>query len=150
MNAKQKYMQPPSIAERPAVFSSFEDATRWNTSCCGIEPSIIVTHAATKPRMPASVNWGTNVENLPASIAWLTTCPTPPASWLTPQPMYSIPMTMMIIWMKSVMATAHTPPQIVYTSTVDAPTTIPTCCDIHPSDTTLKTRPSAEICAATQ
>jgi len=34
-----------------AIFSVFEDCTRWNTSCCGIEPNIMVIQAAVKPRI---------------------------------------------------------------------------------------------------
>jgi len=55
----------------------------------------------------------------------------------------------MIIWMKSVIATENMPPSIVYTSTVEAPMIMPHCCVIWPSDTTLKTSPSALICAPT-
>ena len=43
------------------VFSSFDEATRWNTSCCGIEPSIIVTPAATGLRaFPGAEGFGAN------------------------------------------------------------------------------------------
>jgi hypothetical protein len=86
MKAKQKYMQPPMIAERAAMFSSLADCTRWNTSCCGIEPSIIVIHAARNHSTSFSSGAGRRW-NLPLAAACDTTVPTPPASPLTSQPM---------------------------------------------------------------
>ena len=44
------------------MFSSFADCTRWNTSCCGIEPSIIVIHAAKNQRTSFSSGVGQEVE----------------------------------------------------------------------------------------
>ncbi len=36
---------PPMIGPLTAVSASFADITRWNTSCCGIEPIMIVIAA---------------------------------------------------------------------------------------------------------
>ena len=47
-NANARYESPPITAPREAVLASFADITRWKTSCCGIEPSIIVIAAAKK------------------------------------------------------------------------------------------------------
>ena len=44
------------------------DITRWNTSCCGIEPSIMVTQAAMKASTSRVCSAGQN-SNLPA--AWV-------------------------------------------------------------------------------
>ena len=111
-----------------------EDVTRWNTSCCGMEPSIIVIHAVTNPITSIGLNAGQN-ENLPEAAAWATTVLTPPAWPETSQPMYIMPITMMIIWMKSVTATDHIPPNNVYTSTLAAPIIMPVSWDSAPSDT---------------
>jgi hypothetical protein len=87
MKAKRKYMQPPRIDERAAVFSSFADCTRWNTSCCGIEPSIIVIHAATNHRTSFSSGFGRRW-NLSFCAACAITASAPPGTMpLTAQPM---------------------------------------------------------------
>ncbi len=58
--------------------SSLALVTRWNTSCCGMEPMASVAHAATKAHHsllpPVGQNW-----NLPASAACCSTVPKPPA-----------------------------------------------------------------------
>ena len=72
----------------------------------------MVIHAVTKPMTSIGLNAGQN-ENLPEAAACATTAPTPPAWPDTSQPMYSMPITMMIIWMKSVTATDHMPPNSV-------------------------------------
>ena len=82
MNAKTKYRLPPSTDPATAVFSFFADITRWKTSCCGIEPNIIVIHAATKARISFAVSAGQN-SNLPDSAAELITFEGPPARSLT-------------------------------------------------------------------
>jgi hypothetical protein len=61
------------------VSSSFADCTRWNTSCCGIDPSIMVIHAARNQRMSFSSGAG-KMLNLPASAACDTTAPAPPGT----------------------------------------------------------------------
>src|SRR3981081_405165 len=58
MNAKQKYITPPSTDARPAIFSFLDEDTRWNTSCCGIDPSIIVIHAAKNHSVSLGVGAG--------------------------------------------------------------------------------------------
>ena len=82
MNAKKKYSTPPSTDARPAICSVFDDVTRWNTSCCGIDPSIIVNSAAANPMICTRSSDGRN-SNLPAAAAWDTTAETPPAWPLT-------------------------------------------------------------------
>ena len=48
------------VADSPvrAVGASLADITRWNTSCCGIEPSIMVTAAPTKKAMSVKLGSG--------------------------------------------------------------------------------------------
>jgi hypothetical protein len=48
---EQDVGQPPITGPLRAVFSSLADITRWNTSCCGMLPSIIVMAAAKKNTM---------------------------------------------------------------------------------------------------
>ena len=56
------------MGPRTAVSSSFDDMTRWNTSCCGTEPSIMVMAAPMKNSHsfspPVGRNW-----NLPSRAA---------------------------------------------------------------------------------
>ncbi|MNT56930.1 hypothetical protein D3C72_1942680 [compost metagenome] len=59
-----------------------DEVTRWNTSCCGIEPSIMVNSAAAKPMICMKSSDGRN-SNLPAAAACDTTAVTPPAWPLT-------------------------------------------------------------------
>ena len=60
------------------MLSFFDDAMRWNTSCCGIEPSIMVIHAAMNHSHCLKSGGGKKL-NLPASRACATTLPAPPA-----------------------------------------------------------------------
>ena len=75
--AKMKYSTPPRSAAWTAIFTFFEEVIRWNTSCCGMEPSIIVHKAATNPRMEAKFISGQKL-NLPAAEARSITTPMPP------------------------------------------------------------------------
>src|SRR3954470_8900161 len=84
--AKQKYRQPPITDPEPAIPSVFADATRWKTSCCGIEPSAIVAHAAMKAMRSRGAKPGKNV-NLPAFDACSTTTAGPPTSPEIEKPM---------------------------------------------------------------
>ncbi len=72
----------------------------------------MVIQAVTNPITSIGLNAGQN-ENLPAADACAITVATPPAWPETSQPMYIMPITMMIIWMKSVTATDHIPPNSV-------------------------------------
>ncbi len=92
--------------------SFLDEATRWNTSCCGIEPNIIVIHAAVNQSISFNSGAGNRL-NFPASDAWLSTVPTPPTMPLTSTAMYTMPTRITIIWMKSVTATDHMPPHMV-------------------------------------
>ncbi|MNT03166.1 hypothetical protein D3C72_1376860 [compost metagenome] len=82
MKAKKKYSTPPSTEARPAICSVRDEVTRWNTSCCGMEPSIIVNSAAAKPMICTRSSDGRN-SNFPAAAACDTTAVTPPACPLT-------------------------------------------------------------------
>jgi len=66
--ANMKYRLPPSTAPHTAIFSVREDCTRWNTSCCGIEPNIMVIQAAAKARISLRSGDGQKL-NLPACTA---------------------------------------------------------------------------------
>ena len=57
-----------------AVFSFFAEVTRWNTSCCGIEPIASVIQAATKASHSLAPPLGQN-SNFPASDAAAITLP---------------------------------------------------------------------------
>ena len=56
----------------------------------------------------------------------------------------------MIIWMKSVTATDHMPPNSVYARIETVPIIMPGGIVIAPSESRLNTRPSAVTCADTQ
>ena len=60
------------------------------------------------------------------------------------------PATITAAWKRSVRATDHMPPAIVYASTMPAPRTIPVRMSIAPALNTLNARPSATNCAAIQ
>jgi hypothetical protein len=49
---------PPITVPRTAAFSLLADITRWNTSCCGIEPSIMVMAAPKKNRISCQLGSG--------------------------------------------------------------------------------------------
>ena len=49
--AKARYEMPPMIGPLTAVSAFLADITRWNTSCCGIEPIMIVIGRA-EPEEP--------------------------------------------------------------------------------------------------
>ena len=104
-------MAPYSVP-RTAVFSSLAEVTRWNTSCCGIEPSAKVIQAATNAShsfaSPLGQNW-----SLPASEAAVITLPAPPAMSPTSPATAHRPMKITTVWNRSVMAIDHMPPQIV-------------------------------------
>src|SRR6185503_3801827 len=123
--ANEKYTSAPSRQPRTEVVSSFAEVTRWNTSCCGIEPIAIVTHAALNQSHSFSPALGKK-SNLPASAAAVITLPVPPAMSLTSQ------------------ATAVRP------STIAALIQIPVSSESAPPESTEKTRPSAVSCAAVQ
>ena len=53
-------------------------------------------------------------------------------------------------WNRSVSATDHMPPKIVYTTTIAAPIMMPVERSIEPPDSTQNTRPSAVSCAEVQ
>ncbi len=63
-----KYSTPPSTDAAPAMRADFEDITRWNTSCWGMEPSIIVIQAAKNPRISITLARGQK-SSLPAAAA---------------------------------------------------------------------------------
>ena len=46
------------IGPRLAILTFFADITRWNTSCCGIEPIMIVMAAPIQNSQPCSVGSG--------------------------------------------------------------------------------------------
>ena len=68
ISANRRYRVPPMTGPRTAVWALLDDITRWNTSCCGIEPSIMVIAAAKKKihslAPPVGKNW-----NLPSRAA---------------------------------------------------------------------------------
>ena len=66
------------------MFSVLADITRWYTSCCGMEPSIMVTAAP----MKATMSFGSKLcmkVNLPSLAALLITRSAPPAMSLNSQ-----------------------------------------------------------------
>ena len=52
---------PPITGPLVAALASLADMTRWNTSCCGIEPSIMVMAAAKKKTMSWKLGSGQNL-----------------------------------------------------------------------------------------
>ena len=133
-----------------AVRALSDDITRWNTSCCGMEPSIMVMAAAKKKVHSLAPPFCGKNWNFPSRAANSTTRPAPPARSAENQAMAIRPMAITIICTKSVIATDHMPPNSVYTSTMAVPTTMPAVTDIAPCVSKLNTSPSAVICAATQ
>ena len=75
-----------STEPQMAILALFADVMRWNTSCCGTEPSIIVTPAPRKVTHSHG-SAGGKKSSLPASAACCSTGPTPPVMPLTTQPM---------------------------------------------------------------
>ena len=61
-----------------AVSASLADMTRWNTSCCGIDPIIIVIAEATKNNQFLIVGSG-KIANKSRSLAKANTLLAPPA-----------------------------------------------------------------------
>ena len=92
-----------------AVGAFLADITRWYTSCCGIEPSIIVTAEPTKKAMSVNLASGRKCHRLALCVMSMTAL-APPASLAENTAMTDRPMTSTIIWMKSVIATARKPP----------------------------------------
>ena len=110
--AKQKYTAAPISVPRTAVFSSLAEVTRWNTSCCGIEPMASVIHAARKASHSLAPAFGQN-SNLPASEAAAMTLAGPPAMSPTSQATAVRPTRITTDWNRSVRATDHMPPKMV-------------------------------------
>jgi len=69
------------------VFSSLPDCTRWKTSCCGIDPSIIVIHAARNQRTSLSSGFGRRLNFSFADACAITALAPPGTMPLTAQPM---------------------------------------------------------------
>jgi hypothetical protein len=105
-------MAPPASVARTAVFSFFAEVTRWNTSCCGMEPMASVIQAARNASHSLAPPLGQN-SNLPASAAAAITLPVPPAMSLTSQAIATRPTRITTDWNRSVIATDHMPPQMV-------------------------------------
>ena len=137
------------MAPRCAVRAFLADITRWNTSCCGMLPSIMVMAAAMKNAVSCQVGAG-HRRHKSSRAASASTWSAPPASSAENTAITDRPSTSTIIWMKSVQATATKPPTITYTSTAAVPMTMPAVSEISPADSTLNTSPRAVTCAATQ
>ncbi|MOA24855.1 hypothetical protein D3C78_1455530 [compost metagenome] len=60
---------PPMMGPRRATEAFLEDITRWNTSCCGIEPSIMVMAAAMKKVHSLASAFSGKKRNLPSVAA---------------------------------------------------------------------------------
>ena len=103
---------PPRIGPRTAVLASRALITGWKTSCCGIEPIIIVIAAEIQKSQPLRLMSGQGLKRS-REAAKVTTCPKPPAMPLAQTATAMRPATMMIIWKKSVTATDHMPPYTV-------------------------------------
>src|SRR2546425_116454 len=86
---------------RVAAFSLWADITRWNTSCWGMEPSIMVMAAPKKKRISCQLGSGQNW-NRSRLTARSMTLPAPPAMSLANQASTTRPTTRMIICRKSV------------------------------------------------
>src|SRR5436190_1567403 len=82
-------------------------------SCCGIDPIASVRNAVTKASHSLAPPLGQN-SNFPASAAAAMTLPGPPAMSPTNQAMIPRPTMIMTDWKRSVMATDHIQPQMVY------------------------------------
>ena len=83
---------------------------RWKTSCCGIDPSIMVTQAP----MKVSHRQGSGKEiELARRRGVVDHRRDPPVMPETRWPMYSIPPMMTPIWTKSRIATDSMPPRVV-------------------------------------
>ena len=95
-----------------AILADFAEVTRWNTSCCGSEPSIMVSSAPRKVSHIHGSGGGKN-SNLPACEACSMTTPAPPVMPLTVQAMNSSPPMLTVICTKSRMATENMPPKVV-------------------------------------
>jgi hypothetical protein len=95
-----------------AVRSSFAEVTRWNTSCCGIDPMASVIHAAANQSHSFAPPFGQN-SNLPASTAAEMTFVGPPARLPTKSATAVSPIRMITVWKRSVSATDHIPPHRV-------------------------------------
>src|SRR5688572_33229165 len=107
-----------------------------------MEPMASVIHAARKASHSLLPPLGQN-SNLPASEAAAITLPAPPAMSPTSQATRLRPTRITTDWKRSVSATDHIPPQIVYTTTIAAPIAIPALRLIAPPESTETTSPSA-------
>jgi len=67
-NVKQKYSEAPATEPHSAMLALLAEVTRWNTSCCGIEPNIMVIPVPRKVSHSQGSAGGKN-ENLPAALA---------------------------------------------------------------------------------
>ena len=76
--ANSMYEMPPMIGPFTATSALFADITRWKTSCCGIEPIMIVIAAPSQNSQPCSPPSGKNWKRS-RDCAYSTTLPTPPA-----------------------------------------------------------------------
>ena len=76
--ANRMYMPPPITGPQVAARRFFADITRWNTSCCGIEPSIMVMAAAKKKTMSCQRGSGRKRNRFLLVARSMTGC-TPPA-----------------------------------------------------------------------
>lgn len=103
---------PPITGPRVAAFSSRADITRWKTSCCGIEPNIMVIAAAMKNMISVKLGSGKNL-NRSLLAASSITLSAPPARLAAKMAIADSPTTRMIICTKSVTATDHMPPNRV-------------------------------------
>ena len=69
IKANRKYRHPPNTEPHFAYCNVFADCARWKTSCCGIDPNIIVINAAAKAIIPTRSMLGQKLLNLPAADA---------------------------------------------------------------------------------
>ena len=76
--ANRMYMLPPITGPQVAARTSLADITRWNTSCCGMEPNIMVMAAAKKKMMSCHFGSGQK-RNRSLLVARSSTGCTPPA-----------------------------------------------------------------------
>jgi hypothetical protein len=107
--ANAMYSSPPITGPR-RVRALLADITRWNTSCCGMEPSIMVMAAAKKKvhflTPPVGKNWNLPSRGVVDHLAGAAR-QSPANQAISTRP------TVTIICTKSVSATDHMPPYSV-------------------------------------
>ncbi len=67
--ANTMYSEPPMTGPSCATVASLDDMTRWNTSCCGMEPSIMVMPAAIKNSQVLPSAFSGSKRSLPCVVA---------------------------------------------------------------------------------